>query len=293
MALYEAHRQIVSPRKRGLLADAAAFLLRKRNGLLFQDGADSAANEAALRLASEGLVPLDPVLTTEQLEQLINWLAPQFCRDPYEPNGQRYLASQTPPQLRLGQYTPSVIVRAPYLLQLANEPRVLAIAEKFLGAKPTISNLSLWWSFATGQTPQEAQLFHRDVDDLRFCKLFVYLTEVDMNSGPHVFVKGSPPSEQCCQIKRYPDDEIVQAFGKDALTYLCGEPGSAFLANTSGVHKGMPPTKQRRLLFQAEYSLFPIMCEEYDPISVIDLPFAPDPYVNRLYLKSARDQVPQ
>ncbi|HXI58753.1 MAG TPA: hypothetical protein VNO55_21950, partial [Polyangia bacterium] len=53
LALFEAHRKIGSPRKRGLLADAAAFLLRQRNGLLFPSGADGAVNEAELKLAND------------------------------------------------------------------------------------------------------------------------------------------------------------------------------------------------------------------------------------------------
>ncbi|MOA06819.1 hypothetical protein D3C78_1264840 [compost metagenome] len=74
-------------------------------------------------------------------------------------------------------------------------------------------------------------------------------------------------------------------FGKDGIKYFTGTRGTAFLENTFGLHKGQLPSAERRLLFQAQYSLHPIGIYDYSPVKlteskVLDL----DVYVNRLYI---------
>jgi hypothetical protein len=73
----------------------------------------------------------------------------------------------------------------------SNDPGILRIVQEFLGCKSTISNINMWLSKAGHDQAKDAQLFHCDVDDIKFCKLFVYLTNVKSNDGPHTYVKGS------------------------------------------------------------------------------------------------------
>ena len=89
-----------------------------------------------------------------------------------------------PPETHVSHYSNEAILDAPYLLAIANHPKVLAIVEAALGAKPTIGGPRLWWSTpsASGE-PEHAELFHRDVDDLAFLKLCVFLTAVARRSA--------------------------------------------------------------------------------------------------------------
>ena len=121
------------------------------------------------------------------------------------------------------------------MLDIANDPNVLSIVSGFLGAKPTISLITAWWSIphADGKA-EEAELFHRDVDDIRFVKLFCYLTDVDEASGPHMFVPGSQSVDRLTKIRRYQDSEILDAFGEDSVSTFTGKAGTAFLENTYG-----------------------------------------------------------
>ena len=114
--------------------------------------------------------------------------------------------------------------------------------------------------------------------------LFRSLTDVDAGSGPHVFVKGSPSIAKLLPIKRYQDAEVEREFGAENIIHFTGKAGTAFLENTFGLHKGQMPTSCKRLLFQAQYSLFPIGIYRYSPLPRGIEHSALDPYINRLYV---------
>ena len=61
--------------------------------------------------------------------------------------------------------------------------------EAYLGTLPTLSSITAWWSFSTGVEPVGSQLYHHARADFRSVNLFVYLTNVGSNNGPHVYVK--------------------------------------------------------------------------------------------------------
>jgi hypothetical protein len=285
-ALFLAHRLIERPRGRQVLASVAAFLLRRTHGRAFRAHLDGHRATQAQQLREVGLVRAGLLLEEREVAEVAAWLGPHECRDPYRPRLQPFRANAPPRGANLGQYPQSVTVEAPHLLRLANHPQILAVVEDFLGAKPTLSDLRLWWSYP-GKTARESQLFHRDVDDLRFCKLFVYLTDVDMHSGAHVFVKDSPRINRCTALRRFSDEEVLRAFGREAITPVCGQRGQGFLVNTAGVHKGLVPTVAPRLIFMAEYSLFPLLSLAYHPITTPAMA-GHDRYVNRLLLRAAQ-----
>jgi ectoine hydroxylase-related dioxygenase (phytanoyl-CoA dioxygenase family) len=172
-------------------------------------------------------------------------------------------------------------------MDIANDPRVLLVVEGALGAKPTLAAIRVWWSTPTQSgEPEHAELFHRDVDDLRFIKLFVYLTDVDENTGPHMFVSGSHRQNRLTAISRYGDSEVEQAFGSRNILSITGKAGTAFLENTFGVHRGVPPRQGPRLIFQPLYTLRPVIFGPPKPLCRREN-FSPsfDPYINRVFLR--------
>jgi len=167
------------------------------------------------------------------------------------------------------------------ILKIANDPSVLRIVQDFLGTVPTISNLNMWCSTSNHKEAKDAQLFHRDVDDVKFCKLFVYLTDVGPNDGPHTFVKGSSSSHKLTYIRRYNDQEIIKNFGKENIIEFIRPKYSCFIVNTYGFHKGTLPVDNDRLLLQVQYSINPIAIENYTPI---EISHSFNKYVNRLII---------
>ena len=143
----------------------------------------------------------------------------------------------------------------------------------------------MWWSLGGRKEAKDAQLFHRDVDDFKFCKLFIYLTDVGENQGPHTYVEGSSSSSKLRKIRRYQDQEIIEAFGEEKIIKFVRDKGSMFIVDTYGFHKGTLPVDGNRLLLQIQYSLNPIGIENYKPLK-INLKDSFDPYVNRLLINS-------
>jgi hypothetical protein len=247
------------------------------------------ASDGRLRIVSElerdGFSYLHDLISPTQIGEILSYLADKLCYDRWRRQDGLFHVSDAPINCHVAPYQDAEVLACPHVLHLANHPDIIASTERLFGCKPTLSQLSLWWSLPGHAKAEDAEMFHRDVDEWHFIKLFVYLTDVDSGSGPHVFVKGSPRINKLLPIRRYEDVEIEQAFGRENVIEFVGKAGTAFLENTFGFHKGQLPTSRRRLLFQAQYSLFPIGIYKYDAVPRRAEHEDLDPYVNRLYLR--------
>jgi hypothetical protein len=169
------------------------------------------------------------------------------------------------------------------IASFANDSKILEVTSSYFGVKPTISNINCWWSFGNRKAAKEAQLFHRDLDDFKFLKLFVYLTDVNDQSGPHVYVKGTHTKNGLTDLRRFTDEEVIGTYGESNVITFTKPQGSCFIVDTYGIHKGLLPVDTDRLLLQIQYSLFPLPIESYSvksksPLADKDI----DSYVNRL-----------
>lgn len=242
-------------------------------------------------LNKSGISPLGQLLSNEQTMVLRDYFFKLPVFDPYNPHLSSYLphSNLRNPNSHIAHHYPLDVVRAPFLLELANSPAILDIVTSFLGCKPTLSYLAVWWSYHTDKGAQEAENFHRDVDDWRFLKLFIYLTDVNESAGPHVYVVESSTSNKLRQIRRFEDAEVLAAFGKERVLTITGKAGQAFLEDTFGIHKGNPIQNGNRLIFQAVYSMFPLPYGPKSPvIKSTELPFQKtdsfDLWTNRVYV---------
>lgn len=284
---FERQRRIQRLAERHDLAEAAAARLPRADDLL-AEGVDEGA-AVGEELARRGRAHLPGLVGSDQVREIRDHLAGLLAHDPYRPELGRYRAPEAvPPLTHVSHYRDEDIVRIPHLLELANHPRVLAPVARWLGGRPTLAALRLWWSTPSGDgTPENAELFHRDVDDLRFVKLFIYLTDVTDDTGPHVFVDGSHLVDRLTEIRRYEDDEVEAAFGAEHIHRLVGRAGTAFLENTYGMHRGVPPITGPRLIFQPLYALGPLIYGPRKPvIHAAAAPAGLDPFVNRVFVRS-------
>ncbi len=134
---------------------------------------------------------------------------------------------------------------------------LIHIAERYLAAPPINDLVAMWWSApgAAESRSQAAQLFHFDLDRLRFLKFFVYLTDVGPTNGPHVLVRGSHRRRPAAFYadRRFSDEEVLAAFPND-IVELDGPAGTILAVDTSALHKGKPLTTGHRLILQIEYT---------------------------------------
>ncbi|MSP49856.1 MAG: hypothetical protein EXQ95_11100 [Alphaproteobacteria bacterium] len=239
-----------------------------------------------MRLADDGFLPLGRVLTDRQVADIRAHLdrEPVFAGHVLEHADTRPQAiEELATTAHLGAYAYRSVITAPHLLTLANDPRLLALAEAHLGCVPTLYSLHAWWSF--GGRADKARLtqdFHRDPDDFRFCVMFIYLTDVlDDETGPHQFIRASHRVDGIRQLldararKGDPVDPegassffVGQGYSADleaatehlfadATETLRGPAGTACFSNTYGLHRGLQPRSGRRLLAWARYGLGP------------------------------------
>ena len=149
-------------------------------------------------------------------------------------------------------------LNVPAVAALANDPLLMAIVTEYLGMKPVLLGSRAWWSYpssssasATGK-PHEYG-FHYDIDDYKFIKLFIYLSDVDLASGPHVAISGTHRSKSLFEkLNRRISDEIAQRRYRNQIRTITGRAGTAFLEDTFCYHKGTSPRK-RRFIMEIEF----------------------------------------
>ena len=179
-------------------------------------------------------------------------------------------------------YPLATLLRSQDVLGLITSAPVLRLAAAYLGCTPTLSGLSAYWSYPVAAPALYTQRFHRDLDDWRFIKLFLYLTDVDHGAGPHAYVRQSHLRAARLRTRPY-SRQAVDRYGRDKVVTVLGPRGTAFMADTYGIHLGTVPTQRPRLLLQAQYSLLPVFAFDYAPVvaATTDL----DTYVTRLLIR--------
>jgi hypothetical protein len=227
-----------------------------------------------------GYVPLGCVFTREQSDEIHAYLTGKPLLDS-RGTCQRFELASRPAGVKLGDYELDTVVHCPHVLDLANCADFLNLASDYLGFTPTITNLSLRWSFPSETPAGEVQSFHRD-SELGSFKILVYLTDVDMRSGPHRYVPGSHQERMPLRLRLYSDADIARDYG--AGVTVTGAAGTAFAIDTRGIHKGVPPVARPRLVLCIQYSLLPCLIYDYAP--VVQKGVTVDPYINRLIVRA-------
>ena len=244
------------------------------------------------RLQQRGFAEVAPMFSPAQLAEIDAYFADKpmfFSNDDLTPDTSTPgLFAERPPETRFGLWEQKTISACPAFCSAAFDPRLLRVAEAYLGAPPTISILTAWWSFPSTTAPRGGmQNFHHDRDDFRMLKVFSYLTDTTPTSGPHEFVdethsfdgllafmgrkRWSSTAEQkqfleWMEVHRKDDADVRRAFPKENIRTITGPRGSTFFEDTRGLHRGLPPVDAPRLAFEICYSLTPKFNGTYAPV---------------------------
>lgn len=158
-------------------------------------------------------------------------------------------------------YEPDEILKSPLIQNLVCDPVILDIAQEYLGALPVFDFVAMWWHVKSDSPDKEAaQYFHFDMDRLRWIKFFFYITDVNKDSGPHMFVPKShrdgalPFKLRSKGYTRLSDEEVTQYFHHDTWKEFTGQSGTMIVEDTRGLHKGKHVNHGDRLVFQIQYT---------------------------------------
>ncbi|WP_334188575.1 phytanoyl-CoA dioxygenase family protein [Noviherbaspirillum sp.] len=282
--LYYGQRLVTSPPLRRAIVSSLQAGVRLRQGSSGADMALTSQESQTLQtLTRDGYAPFPSLFSPEQVADIHAFLRPKLLAA-RRSNITPFTIDQVPDGVRIADYAMKDIIDSPHILALANSPSLLRIASSYIGCKPTISALGLRWSFPSMATGTDVQAFHRDSDDWRYMKILVYLTDVDDQAGPHMFVKGTHTARLSARLQHYKDADIQEKYGSERTMIATGKAGFGFAVDTSGIHKGQVPVRDARLMLQIQYSILPAYAYRYEPQSYKGR-LKLDPYINRLFCK--------
>lgn len=160
------------------------------------------------------------------------------------------------------RFEEKTLLELPDVQELMTDFSLLSVAQNYLSCSPILDIVAMWWSAHTSDVPdsEAAQLYHFDMDRLKWIKFFLYLTDVTPDTGPHCYVAGThrrftqPRSLLERGYARIPDEEITRHYGASAQHELTGPRGTLLAVDTRGFHKGKVLSRGCRLLLQLEFS---------------------------------------
>tara|TARA_Y100000741_G_scaffold359424_1_gene340050 strand:- start:3292 stop:4236 length:945 start_codon:yes stop_codon:yes gene_type:complete len=151
------------------------------------------------------------------------------------------------------------------LIQLSINENTLNIVNSYLGLCSKLVYFELASSKVIGKNDitQGSQRWHRDPGLSRICKMFIYLTDVDENSGPFTYVKKSHnggdynkvfPQKQFGRHGYYPQDGLVEKeIPNEKLIKCVGKAGTVIFCDTIGLHKGGHSISNSRTMYTSSY----------------------------------------
>lgn len=161
-----------------------------------------------------------------------------------------------------GEYF-SVSLNCPAIKKLESDPKLLAIAAKYLGTEPGMTRTRLWWLFVVNKKTYDlskgVHFFHYDMNDYQCFSFFFYLTDVDLSSGSHLCVRGSHKNKKLAHLlslfTRRPEQDIIDYYGDENIVPICGEAGFGFAEDVFCFHKATPPTHKDRLMLEIRFTI--------------------------------------
>ncbi|MBW6398025.1 phytanoyl-CoA dioxygenase family protein [Roseomonas sp. HJA6] len=275
---YYAQRVVTPTPLRRAVTGGIALVIRSRHGA----GPTRPSRQRELgELRGRGIAMLAPLFSEETLRSVQDY----FHNAPVTlPGGRQAPLAEIPAGTRSAAYDLQTIVDCPHLLEAVNDPELLSLAAAYLGCKPTLSSLGVRWSFPNAVGREDVQTWHRDCDDWRTIKVFTYLTDVCPTSGPHAYVRGSHRTRATLRNARFTEDGLTDRFGQDSILSVMGPSGTSFVGDMAGIHRGVVPKREPRLILQAQFSVLPIQCFDYNPVRRPGTP-ALDAYTNRLIVR--------
>jgi hypothetical protein len=131
-------------------------------------------------------------------------------------------------------------------LRLGANPRLLDVANAYLGMWSKLEYVDIWYTPPTGgDERRSSQRWHRDFNDRHLLKAFVYLVDVDEDTGPFEYVPRSAPGGELDQLwpwrplgENYPPESELEERTNGRRVTFTAPKGTIIFCNTAGFHRG-------------------------------------------------------
>jgi len=161
-------------------------------------------------------------------------------------------------ELKISRVTGSINLNEKSVLKdLLTCQFLIQFAKSYLNTNSISVNASFFISnplkISETEKYSNAQYFHWDNDFTKFFKFYIYLSDVDEDSGPHIFIPGThKKKKKIHKLSRLFDDKNIYSSYKEKKIFH-GKKGSAFLVDSYGLHKGETPKNKPRLMLNIHY----------------------------------------
>ena len=151
----------------------------------------------------------------------------------------------------------------PLVRRIGEDPVLQEVFRAYFGYPPGSIEPRVWWSYVTDAPEHErlsghqTVLFHFDQHAMNFLYANFFLTDVDLDSGAHVLVRGShrhKPLTFTYSSAYKRDEAIVEKYGTADLVTVEGPAGSGIIEDAWCYHKALVPTARDRLFLQFRYA---------------------------------------
>lgn len=152
------------------------------------------------------------------------------------------------------------MVHLPQIAELALDERILRYADAFLRSVAVLSSVTLRKTYVNDLPRFDTFLFHYDPNSVRYVKAFIYLQDVELETGPMLYVQGSESDKfrGWRKEQRYHDHEIESYYSQEGrITPILARAGDVVLADTTGFHRGSANIGEDRALITLGYSTHP------------------------------------
>ncbi len=151
---------------------------------------------------------------------------------------------------------------------------IINVAQSYLNTNELSINATFFISNSLKISEEEkyknAQYFHWDNDFTKFFKLYIYLNDVNLDNGPHIFVPGTHKiKKKENKLCRLFSDESINRNYPETKTFL-GKKGTCFLVDSYGIHKGLTPKNNYRLMLNIHFGRGKILYSENDRYIKLD-----------------------
>ncbi len=146
------------------------------------------------------------------------------------------------------------------LLRVGLSPAILDVVNGYLGLWSKLTYTDAWHTIPVDIGRRVgSQSWHRDPEDRKVVKVYLYLAKVDAGAGPMEYIPGSASggpyqhlwrwSPKASHHERYPSEtELAKLIPPSKWVSCVGDEGTVVICDTNGLHRGGISTTSPRVL---------------------------------------------
>jgi hypothetical protein len=136
---------------------------------------------------------------------------------------------------------------------IAHDPKVVEIAKGYLGIEPILYGTVIYRTSPDSRIKDSYRTtkkrFHYDVSDFKSLLLFIYLTDVDTDCGPHVVIENTHQHKSLAQLinPSLSYETANERYG-NRIKIITGQRGTGFFEDITTYHQHSIGRKMRLVL---------------------------------------------